>query len=129
MRGLGFLRGCLEQNKRPALALRECLRDSPDQSPPSLARFPFGKDKNRPQDPLVLCVAGCTTGSLCPWYPYLRDKVLSLYLITRALSFLVGNITRRQDKVCALTHQNTPKSTKYRVCGAFLPYMYCITVV
>jgi hypothetical protein len=25
-------------------------------------------------------VAGCTTGSLYPWYPNLRDKVLSLYL-------------------------------------------------
>src|SRR5215217_4140070 len=41
--------------------------------------FFLAKRQNRPLDLLVLCVAGCTTGSLCPWYPNLRDKVLSLY--------------------------------------------------
>src|SRR5215213_2222955 len=56
---------------------------------PSPSRSPFSqKTKPATLDPLVLCVAGCTTGSLCPWYPYLRDKVLSLYLKARALSFL-----------------------------------------
>jgi hypothetical protein len=28
---------------------------------------------------MIPSVAGCTTGSLCPWCPYIRDEVLSLY--------------------------------------------------
>src|SRR5215218_11296272 len=34
---------------------------------PSSSRFPFPqRNKNRPQDQWVLCVGGCTTGSVCP---------------------------------------------------------------
>src|SRR5215211_2444272 len=54
-------------------------------SPLPLLAFPFPKNKTGHRTLLVLCVAGCTTGSLCPWYPYLRDKVLSLYLIASEL--------------------------------------------
>jgi hypothetical protein len=36
--------------------------------------------QNRPlRIVMIPSVAGCTTGSLCPRCPYLRDEVLSLY--------------------------------------------------
>ncbi len=56
-------------------------------SPPSPARSPFAKNKTGHRTHWPFVVAGCTTGSLYPWYPYLRDKVLSLYLAA-VLSFL-----------------------------------------
>src|SRR5215212_1252784 len=46
-------------------------------SPP----FPLSKNK-RPASKdhnVIPSVAGCTTGSLCPRCPYIRDEVLSLY--------------------------------------------------
>src|SRR5215212_8040661 len=49
-----------------------------DLSPPSPARSPFPKDKNRPLWTYRSLAAGCTTGSVRPRYPSLRDEVLSL---------------------------------------------------
>ena len=78
----------LATNKRPALCLEFSRKLTSAQHPFLFSLSLSPKTKNRPLDPMVLCVAGCTTGSLCPWYPYLRDKVHSLYLIARASSFL-----------------------------------------
>ena len=46
--------------------------------PPSPARSPFPKDKTRPLWTNRSLAAGCTTGSVRPRYPSLRDEVLSL---------------------------------------------------
>src|SRR5215207_4630311 len=60
------------------------LRTSSLSQPCGTTSLPFSlslsHDKNRPQDHKVIPnVAGCTTGSLCPRCPYIRDEVLSLY--------------------------------------------------
>src|SRR5215203_1780852 len=52
----------------------------------SLLPFHFTQ-KNRPlRITMIPSVAGCTTGSLCPRCPHIRDEVLSLYSKPKFLS-------------------------------------------
>src|SRR5215208_3844072 len=80
-------------------------------SPPFPSRSPFPKTKTgHYRITMIPTVAGCTTGSLCPRCPYIRDEVLSLYqaeflstlatllLVARRFSIL-ENITRSVAQV------------------------------
>ena len=41
---------------------------------------------------MIPSVAGCTTGSLCPRCPYIRDKVLSLYYTEILLHMILTGV-------------------------------------
>ena len=51
---------------------------------------------------MIPSVAGCTTGSLCPRCPYIRDKVLSLY--EAEVLFTGATLLALSQKFCTSEH-------------------------